>query len=412
MNGLFKNTRSSSQLVIAASVGYFVDLFDTFLLPALRGPSLRDLGVASADSLRIGTDVFNLQLFGQALGALLIWGPLADRIGRKRILFASILLYGIGSFGTAGVRSLHLFAIMRFVSGIGLGGELGAGIALIAESMKTSDRTKGTMIVGFFGMLGVVFAGLLAESGFGWRIIYIIGGFLAIVVLLFRMTIRESEIFSKSISISKPVYWRILAFLIQPRNLIKFIACVLVGAPTFFVVGILVSGAPEVGFVLGIHPAPSGATALVWTYTAIALGDLLCGILAQRLASRKAALIIFQMITLLGFLLILFIPPADPFGYYWRCGLTGLGIGYWANMVTNASEQWGTNVRGTVTIAVPNLVRLLLFPISYAFTFLKPHMGFIPDAAAVGLACSALSLISIVSLKEGFGRNLDFSESL
>jgi putative MFS transporter len=404
--------RMPLKIVFAASLGYFVDLFDTFLMPALRSPSLRDMGVIASRSLVVGTNIFNLQLLGQTMGALLIWGPLADRLGRKKILFGSILLYGLGSFATAFSHSTGSFAVMRFIAGLGLGGELGAGIALIAETMKQEDRTKGTMIVGFFGMLGVVLAGLIAESSLSWRTDYVIGGVLAVVVLVFRLGVHESDLFVRSVSIVKPPYWKILGYLVRPANLLKFVACVFVGAPTFFVVGLLVSGAPEFGTALGMQVKPTSATALVWTYTSIAVGDIFCGLLAQALRSRKAALVVFQVITLIGFSLILFVPAASPMGYYWRCALTGLGIGYWANMVTNASEQWGTNVRGTVTIAVPNFVRLLLFPISSMFLLLRPHFGYISAAAMVGVGCSVLAILSILLLSDGFSRDLNFAEPI
>jgi hypothetical protein len=226
------------------------------------------------------------------------------------------------------------------------------------------------------------------------------------------MGIRESNLFSQSVTVAKPAYWRILAYLGRPANLVKFAACVFVGAPTFFVVGLLVSGAPEFGGALGMHVRPTSANALVWTYTSIAIGDILCGLLAQTIKSRKVALLIFQVITLAGFSLILFMPAVEPSGYYWRCALTGLGIGYWANMVTNASEQWGTNVRGTVTIAVPNFVRLLLFPISSLFLLLSPHLGFIPAAAVVGVGCSTVAIASILALSDGFHKDLNFSEPI
>ena len=400
------------RVVFAASLGYFVDLFDTFLMPALRGASLKYFGVVAADSLRIGTDIFNLQLLGQTIGALLIWGPLADKFGRKKVLFGSILLYGLGNLATAFAPSLSAFAVTRLIAGVGLGGELGAGIALIAETMKPEDRTKGTMVVGFFGMLGVVLAGLVAESSLDWRTDYILGGVLAIIVLAFRFSIRESSLLERSLAVAKPPYWKILAYLSRPAKLIKFAACVFVGAPTFFVVGLLVSGAPEFGAALRMQVKPTSANALVWTYTSIAIGDILCGLLAQTLRSRKIALLLFQFVTLIGFSLILFVPATDPVGYYWRCGLTGLGIGYWANMVTNASEQWGTNVRGTVTIAVPNLVRFLLFPISSLFLLLRPLAGFIPAAAIVGAGCSTLAIISILCLADGFDRDLNFVEPI
>jgi putative MFS transporter len=410
---MFGLNRQNLGVVVAASLGYLVDLFDTFLTPALRGPSLHDLGVATAASLQVGTNVFNFQLLGQTLGALMVWGPLADRFGRKKVLFGSIVLYGIGNFATAYAHGLASFTLMRFIAGLGLGGELGAGIALISETMEPEHRTNGTAIVGFFGMLGVVLAGLIAKATWlSWRTDYKIGGLVALIVLLTRIATSESVIFERAVANSRPAYWRILEFLARPRNLAKLAACVLVGAPTFFVVGLLVTGAPEFGSALGMQVLPKSPDALIWTYSSIAVGGIACGLFAQQVRSRKVALLVFHLITLGGFASLLFLPAVTPLGYYVRCAVTGLGIGYWANMVTNAAEQWGTNVRGTVTIAVPNVVRLLLFPISLGFAYLKPGSGYIASAAIVGFVCSAAAIGSVIVLQDGFHRNLDFVEDL
>jgi MFS transporter, putative metabolite:H+ symporter len=408
------NTRTNfaSRVVIAASLGYLVDLFDTFLLPALRIPTMKDFGVAAASSYRVGTNLFTLQLVGQAIGALLVWGPLSDRYGRKKVLFASISIYGVANIATAFAHGLTDFAVIRFIAGIGLGGELGAGIALISESMAPENRSKGTMFVGFFGMLGVVLAGLLAKSSLSWRTDYLLGGVLAFVILAFRFGAHESHLFKRSVAAEKPSYWRILLYLARPTNFFKLAACVLVGAPTFFVVGILVTGAPETGTALGMRLKPTGADALVWTYSSIAIGCILCGWLAQYFKSQRIALLVFHAVTLVGFSMILFVPATQPSGYYWRCSLTGLGIGYWANMVSNASEQWGTNVRGTVTIAVPNFVRVLLILINPLFLMLRPYFGYIPAAAIIGFVCSGLAIISILVLQDGFRRDLNFVEDI
>jgi MFS transporter, putative metabolite:H+ symporter len=399
-------------IVIAASLGYLVDLFDTFLLPALRAPTLRELGVGTASSLTVGTNLFNLQLLGQTLGALFFWGPLSDKFGRKKVLFASILIYGLANVATAASHSLAFFAVARFVAGIGLGGELGAGIALISESLPIKHRTTGTMIVGTLGMFGVVLAGLLAQSHLSWRTDYVLGGVLAAVVLAFRFGSHESRLFQSAPLWVRPPYWDIFRYLIRPLPFLRFLGCILVGAPTFFVVGLLVSGAPEFGKALGMVNLPNAADALVWTYTSISLGGLGCGAVALLLRSRRNALLLFHAITAVGFGLILFYPASTPDGYYWRCALAGFGVGYWANMVTNAAEQWGLNLRGTITISVPNFVRLLLFPIYSSFLLLRNAFGFTSSAAIVGFVCSALAIISVLSMPDGFCRNLKFTENL
>jgi MFS family permease len=323
------------------------------------------------------------------------------------------LLYAAGNFATAYAHGVTSFAVMRFVTGLGLGGELGAGIALITETMAPEDRTKGTAIVGFFGMLGVVFAGLIANvPSLSWRADYKIGGVLGLVVLVARFSSGESKMFQHMIVQGQADYWRILGFLFRGRNLLKLGYCILAGAPTFFIVGLLAPRSSQFGKALGMTVLPTGPTTLVWTYGGVALGGLVCGAFAQLVRSRKAALLVFHGITFAGFASLLLVPASDPFGLYCRFAVTGVGIGYWANMVTNAAEQWGTNVRGTVTIAVPNFVRLLLVPISFLFGWLEPKLGFTSAAWIVGIVCSVTAVASLRQLKDGFHRDLDFVENL
>ena len=509
-----ENDRIPWGAVIVAAAGYFVDLFDTFQLPALRVQSLHDLGVPDAQSLAVYAGIMNWQLFGMALGALFLWGPFADRSGRRRVLLASILVYAVANALTAAVHSVGQYEVIRFLAGVGLGGELGAGITLVSENMGTNRRGVGTMVVGFCGMLGVVAAATLAKSSLHWRTDYIIGGVLGLGVLALRIGVGESRLFTKNqvarkalpplgamayatptrlinrelycdlgpflvtLTISrncgrvarmlswrgmtffglpsfffnlgrgwwKSNYFRLLRFVfslrvarnssaeaaggrldvlggdrrvtrsivdnLRDRPLIRYVLCVLVGAPTFFVTGLLVPGAPEFGRAFGMKDIPSPATALIWTYTMIAVGDILCGVLSQLLTSRKKALLVFHGVTALGICAFLFAPPSTPSGFYARCVVAGLGIGFWANMVTNAAEQFGTNVRATIAITVPNFVRFLLFPISFAFLNMKPSLGIVPAAAVVGLTCSALAIVSILVLKDCFSKNLDYNESL
>jgi len=400
-------------VILSASLGYAVDLFDTFLLPALRVPTLRDLGVPSASSLVVGTNVFNLQLFGQALGALLLWGPLADRRGRSKAMYFSIVLYGLANIATAFAPSVLVFACVRFVAGVGLGGQLGAGIALISESIQNPRyRTIGTQLVGTIGMLGVVGAGVLAKSHLSWRTDFLIGGGLALLTIVFSLATRESSLYKQSAAASRSSYWTTFAYLCRPTKLLKLIACILIGSPVFFVVGLLVSGAPEFGEAMGMHIKPTSADALVWTYVSISVGNLLCGFIIPLLQSRKLAILLFHVITAVGIVILLFAPGSTPSDYYLRCAITGLGIGSWASLVTNATEQWGTNVRGLVTIAVPNFIRLCLFPISAVFLWLKPAYGFVHAAAIVGFAVIGIAIVCTLILKDGYLRTLAFDEPI
>jgi putative MFS transporter len=412
-------------VVIIAAIGYFVDLFDTFLLPALRIRSLRDLGVPDSDSLTIYTHLLNWQLGGMVLGSLFLWGPVADRKGRRQILIASILVYALANLLTASVQTVWQYAAIRFIAGVGLGGELGAGITLVSEMMTRQYRGVGTMVVGFFGMLGVVAAAILASTSLHWRTDYVIGGIMGLGILALRLSIGESSLFEKNLETRKTAgYFRILLFLFRDAigfkadgirkwpNLPRYSACILVGAPTFFVTALVVVGAPEFGRAFGMTTLPAPNTALIWTYLSIAIGDIVCGLLSQLMNSRKYSLLVFHGITAFGICALFFYPPKTPPEFYWRCAIAGLGIGYWANMVTNAAEQFGTNVRATVAITVPNFVRFLLFPISAAFLFLRPIAGLVPAAAIVGLSCSVLAMISILVLKDGFSADLDYNENV
>jgi putative MFS transporter len=407
--------RNTQLTVLIAAVGYGVDLFDTFLLPALRVPMLKNLGVADTASLSVYTTVFNWQLAGMFFGALLLWGPLADLSGRRKILLGSILTYGIGSLLTAAVQDVQQLSIIRFLAGIGLGGELGAGVTLMAENVTRQQRSQGAMLIGCAGMLGVVGAALLAKTSLDWRTIYVLGGLLAFGVLAIRIRISESRLFLRAArprqpAPTSPTYGVLLRALLAPRTFLKLIACVLVGAPTFFVTGFIVPGAPEFAAAFHMQTLPSPTTALIWTYLSIAIGDVLCGALSLRLRSRKRALLVFHGITLFGIALLVLLPPSTPEGFYVRCAVAGLGIGFWANMVTNAAEQFGTDLRATATIVVPTAVRLLLFPISAAILYMKPTVGLIQATTIVGLITSVTAIIATSVLRDGFSVDLDFKE--
>jgi putative MFS transporter len=390
------------RLIIFSSIGYFVDLFDTFLVPSVRIQSLRDLGTPDSLSLAAYTTVLNWQLGGQVIGAFLVWGPAADYRGRRKVLLGSILLYSLANFATAFVTNTFLYSMTRLIAGIGLGGELGAAVTLIAEALPGVHdgrrRSIATMVVGSCGMLGVVGAAALSRAGLPWRSLFIVGGFLGVFILLLRIRIRESILFRESASETKrTVYSHLLRF----RGLTKLVACILVGAPSFLVCGLLVPGAPEFARAIGMMARPDPSDALIWTYLCIAIGDILCGGLSSLIGSRKGALIIFHVITFGAILSFYLSPPISLLSFYLRCGLTGIGLGYWGNMVLNAAEQFTTSVRGMATIAVPNCVRFLLFPISASVWFLVPKIGFKTATLDVAIVCSALAVAAISLLPDG-----------
>jgi len=389
-------------LIIFSAIGYFIDLFDTFLVPSVRIQSFRDLGIPDAFSLGAYTTVLNWQLTGQVIGAFLLWGPAADFRGRRKVLIGSILVYSLANMATAMVTNTFYYSMARFIAGIGLGGELGAAVTLIAEALPGVHdgrrRSIATMVVGACGMLGVVGAAGLSSLGLPWRLMFVVGGLLGLCILLLRMGIHESRLFQASGRVSKS---SALRQLFQLPSLIKLIACILVGAPSFLVCGLLVPGAPEFAHAIGMKVRPDPSYALIWTYLCIAIGDIFCGGLSGLIGSRKKSLIIFHVITFLAVTSFYFYPPTSVVSFYLRCGLTGIGLGYWGNMVANAAEQFPTGTRGTATIAVPNCVRFLLFPISAAVWFLVPTIGFRTATLDVAVVCSALAIAAISSLPDG-----------
>ncbi len=401
------------RLVLFAGLGYFVDLFDTFLVPILRAESLGDLGVPEALSLGVYVNIMNWQFAGQVLGAILVWGPLADTKGRKKALLLSILIYSFGNIATAFVPNTFCYAAARFISGIGLGGEFGAAITLISEMLpgkhQGRDRSIAMMVTTILGVFGVIAAGSMANSGMNWRTVFVISGIMGLLLFALRIRFQESLVFLQQQENKKVKTKDIFKHVLSWPSWLKFVACVLIGAPTFYVIGLLIPAAPEFARALGMTETPNTSTGMIYLYVGISLGGLGCGYLSKWIDSRKYSLVVFHLIIAGAIASCFFLPPKTASEFYVRCIYIGFGLGYWANLVTNAAEQFPTKVRGTVVIAVPNLVRFLLLPISTLFLALKPHIGFIDAAIVVGSICSVLGILSTLALPDGMKKDLTAS---
>ncbi len=394
-------------LVLAAALGYFVDVYDLLLFSVVRNASLKTLGVPDAESLTVGLRLLNIQMAGLLLGGFL-WGMIGDKRGRLSVLFGSIVLYSIANFVNAFVTTIGQYEVCRFFAGIGLAGELGAGVALVSEIMSAHMRGIGTMVIAAVGLLGAVMAGIIGQT-FAWQTAFMIGGVMGFVLLFLRIGAYESGLFAKvkSLGVSRgnlgKLFW-------PPTRLWKFILCILIALPAWYCIGILITGAPEFGTTLGLTQAPSAGTAVLVCYVALSVGDVACSGLSQLLRSRKLAFGIFHVISLLSIVIFLFLPPVTLFGFYARCALVGFGVGYWALFVTNAAEQFGTNLRASATTTVPNLVRGSLVLITAVFSALKPGYGLIGSAAIVGIGTVLIAFGSLFFTRERFGADLDFVE--
>src|SRR5206468_66699 len=195
--------------VIVAALGYFVDIYDLLLFSIIRIPSLRSLGLNDSQIAKQGLFIINIQMIGLLVGGI-IWGILGDKKGRLKVLYASIILYSIGNIANGFVHTVDQYALVRFITGIGLAGELGAGITLVSELLPKEKRGIGTSMVAGIGLTGAVFAFFLKQhfvqpDNTGWRICYFIGGGLGFVLLLLRIGVLESGMFKsiQNVKISK-----------------------------------------------------------------------------------------------------------------------------------------------------------------------------------------------------------------
>ncbi|MBL8986953.1 MAG: MFS transporter [Gemmatimonadetes bacterium] len=400
--------RSIHLAVLVAALGYFVDVYDLLLFSIVRVASLIDLGVPQAEVLSVGVRLINTQMTGLLIGGV-FWGILADNFGRRSVLFGSILMYSVANIANGMVQTVDQYALLRFIAGIGLAGELGAGITLVAEIMSREGRGWGTTIVASLGLLGAVVAGLVGDL-FPWRVAYFVGGGLGLLLLGLRIGVHESSMFQtiKTRAVGKGNFFLLFA---NGRRALRYLAVVLVGLPTWFVMGILITFSPEIGKAIGLTEAPSAGRAVMFAYIGATLGDLLSGFLSQVLRSRKKAIFIFLTLCALGVVNYFVIGRTSLPVFYLACGLVGAMSGYWAVFVTVASEQFGTNLRGTVASTAPNFVRGAVVPITLLFQSLKPTLGIPGSAMAVGALTLAIGYLSLLGLEETFGKDLDYVES-
>lgn len=408
-----KQTQASTKLifltVLVAALGYFVDIYDLLLFGIVRKASLQDLGVPDALQLDIGTSLLNWQMTGLLIGGM-FWGILGDKRGRLTVLFGSIIIYSLANIANGFVQDITTYKLLRFIAGIGLAGELGAGITLVSEVMGKHNRGWGTTVVAVVGLLGAVAAYFVSQVVPSWRVCYWIGGVLGLLLLVLRISVHESGMYKEldNKSVAKGDF----RILLQPPNrLFKYIATILIGTPTWFVVGILVTFSDQFGTLLGVSERPVPGQAIMWCYVGLSVGDLLSGLLSQLLHSRKKVMWLFHGLSFLSVVYYINSHNVSIDLFYFKCFLLGVGVGYWAIFVTIASEQFGTNMRSTVTTTVPNFARGLLVPISLAFKSLATYYGSIITAAyIVGGCCLLIALLALIYSKETFGKNLDYLE--
>lgn len=453
------SSKNVSRLTLVAALGYFVDIYDLLLFNIIKGDSLKDLGIASIEN---EAALLNFQMFGMLIGGI-FWGIMGDKRGRVTVLFGSIITYSIANIANAFVGGFADYALWRFIAGFGLAGELGAGVTLVSETMEKDKRGLGTMVIVSFGVLGAVVAVLVHEA-LGWQNSFIVGGVLGLGLLLLRAGALESGMFESlkqqdtvnrgnffELFSDDPLQrkiWQVLfplamacfalSYIFPQYSMVyrgvlglfglglvvqmaintrfrKYMFCILLGMPIWFTIGILIAFSNRFAVVTEVQGAIAVPTAIALCYLGLSVGDFSSGLLSQVLKSRKKAILIFLLAKIVVVGCYLFLHGLSSTLYYTLCFLLGLTAGYWAIFVQNASEQFGTNIRSTVTNTVPNFVRGGLVAMSTAFlamipTKMPPSMYYVHAGLVVGGVVILIAIVSTLAIQETFSKDLDYLE--
>jgi MFS transporter, putative metabolite:H+ symporter len=403
------STRLLNAAVIVAALGYFVDIYDLLLFGFVRQKSLISLGFTKEQAFDLGLSLQNWQMFGMLVGGIL-WGVLGDKKGRVSVLYFSIALYSLANILNGFASGYVDYALFRFIAGVGLAGELGAGITLVAEVLPKNKRGYGTTLVAAIGMSGALLAWGI-NQWYDWRVCYFIGGGLGVALLLLRISVAESGIF-RQVQTQSIARGNFFSLFTNRSRLIRFLRCIFIGTSTWFVVGVLVFFSPEFGKAKGVEGIIAG-NAIACCYSGLILGDIASGLLSQYLRSRVKVMFIFLALDVIAVSAYLALPYSAAWQMYLTHFFLGISVGFWVIFVTIGAEQFGTNLRATVATSVPNFARGMQVPINESFKYLKSAAVFgsvITAAWLVGAACLSIAFIALYGMKETFDLDLDYVE--
>lgn len=401
--------------VLVAALGYFVDIYDLLLFTIVREPSLQSLGVILSDKvavLKASSSIINHQMIGLLIGGIL-WGTLGDKKGRLSVLFGSIALYSVANFITGYVQSVDQYAWARFAAGVGLAGELGAGITLVSELLPKENRGVGTSLVAGVGLSGAVVAYFTFQfTGHDWRLCYKIGGVLGIGLLLLRVSVAESGMF-KDVKEQNVQRGNIFMFFNNAQRFKKYFLAILIGLPTWYVIGILINLSNRFAKEFyGENHIESGK-AIMYAYCAISIGDLLSGLISQYFQSRKKTLLFYYLLCIVALLLFYSSYNNSDVRMYAICTFLGFATGFWAIFVTMGAEQFGTNLRATAATTIPNVVRGGLFLMNLLFLDLFQNTWkwtLTKSGIVTGIIIMTVSFIAYYFTEETFHKDLNYVE--
>ena len=404
-----KSTSVFSIVVLVAALGYFVDIYDLLLFSIIRVPSLQSMGLSKEQITIEGESIISRQMAGLLLGGI-IWGIMGDKRGRLSVLFGSILLYSLANIANGFVETVDQYRYIRFIAGLGLAGELGAGITLVSELTSKEKRGIATSLVAGIGLTGAVFAFIIKEN-FDWRTCYFIGGGMGLILLVLRVSVFESGMFNqlKQLDVKRGHF---LMLFNNAERFKRYLLSILIGLPTWFVIGVLVTFSGEFGEAMNIDDEIDPGKAIMYAYVGISIGDIAVGLISQWLRSRKKALYLFYGITTIFMILFFTVQwNGTAEGMYWICAGLGFGTGFWAIFVTMGAEQFGTNLRATAATTIPNMVRGMLTVL--ILPLFKGLRGFTDYYTGGWMAAIIIMIITIIAAKytrETFGKDLNFIE--
>lgn len=392
--------------VAAAALGYFVDLYDIVIFGVVRVSSLSELGLTGQDNTDWGVALLNLQMIGMLIGGF-FWGVVGDRMGRRFALLATITLYSLANLANAFVVNVEQYAVLRFLAGVGLAGELGAGVTLVSELLPRHLRGYGTTVIAVLGLLGALTASWVGAELY-WRMAYLAGGVMGLLVLGMRwVVLRESRMFEEQKALDHRQGDLRLLFGRLP-TLLKFAAVAAIGVPIWYISALFVNLAPEYGRALGFAEPLTVAQVLRYQALGLAIGSGASGLLSEWMRSRKKVL--YLCFTLLAALVAALMASGSPDRYCLLMFAIGLAQGYWTAFIIMAAEQFGTNIRATVSTSIPNIVRATTVPVTLSVLALWPLLGLVPATLLVGAVVFGLAYLALFSLRETYGKDLNYTE--
>ena len=411
MTNTSKGLSLLSYPVFIAMFGYFVDVYDIVIFSVVRIRSLQEMGLTAHEISTTSTLIINMQLTGLILGGL-IYGAFGDKIGRKKILISSILIYSTASLATAFVNTVELYTLCRFIAGLGLAGELGAGMTLVSESVKKTQRSYATALVSGFGLLGGCVAYLVVELT-TWREAFVIGGLAGYCLLFARKKLFDSDVYANASSeISIKQRGNLISFFTTISIIKRYACCLGISMPIQLFFGMFMFFSNEITKALGFSEPVAVGQCVFWYFFGHCFGDILSGPLSEWFKSRKKAIACYMLGLFTLAIAALMGAFNSPEQYYWLAGISGFSAGYWALCWLTTAESFGTDYRATATVSAPNLVRGALILYFTSYQLLKPILGILPTVTLLMMFCLALALISWIKLQETFSRDMNFYETI